>query len=127
VESIISFDQLWSFFGLVKKCSSLDGPNYHIVLNNSKILQKSKFWPIVKVANLTKFTFDQPTLQYLKYRYFGGKSTKTLENVYISALNMAILQNFGLRADFGFPWLFSLQSVWVKNTRNLNQNLIVND
>jgi hypothetical protein len=44
-------------------------------------------------------------LQFLKYRYFGGKSNKSLEKVQILALKMTIFQKCGPRADLGWPWL----------------------
>jgi hypothetical protein len=42
---------------------------------------------------------------YLKYRYFGAKSTKSSEKVQILALNVTIFQKFGPRADLVWPWL----------------------
>jgi hypothetical protein len=41
----------------------------------------------------------------LKYRFFEGKLTKSLEKVLIWALNMKIFQKFGPQADLGWPWL----------------------
>jgi hypothetical protein len=41
----------------------------------------------------------------LKYRFFGGKLTKSLEKVLILALKMRIFQKFGPRANLGWPWL----------------------
>jgi hypothetical protein len=41
----------------------------------------------------------------LKYRYFEGKPTESLEKFQILALKMTIFQKFGPRADLGWPWL----------------------
>jgi hypothetical protein len=39
-------------------------------------------------------------------RYFGVKSTKSLEKIQILALKMTIFRKCGPRADLGWPWLF---------------------
>ncbi len=50
--------------------------------------------------------FSAALLKPLKYRNFIEKSTKSVIKVYSLALNMAVWQNIGPRADLGCPWLF---------------------
>jgi hypothetical protein len=49
--------------------------------------------------------FNVALLQFLKNRYFGAKSSRSLEKVQILALKMTIFQKCGPRADLGWPWL----------------------
>jgi hypothetical protein len=50
--------------------------------------------------------FSAALLKSLEYRNFGGKSTKSLEQIHVLVLNVTIFQKFGPRADLGWPWLF---------------------
>jgi hypothetical protein len=60
-------------------------------------------------------------LQSLKYRYFGAKSTKSLEKVKILAHNMRIFEKVDPRLDLGWPWLYLINPRPKQNRKISNQ------
>jgi hypothetical protein len=58
------------------------------------------------MSNLRPFKlFSVALLKPLKFGYFKEKSTKSVENVSILALDMTVYLKFGSRTDLGCPWL----------------------
>jgi hypothetical protein len=64
----------------------------------------SLFIPVMANPRPLKLS-NAALLHTLNYRYFEGKSTKSLEKVQFLALKMTIFQKFGPRADLDWPWL----------------------
>ncbi len=68
--------------------------------------------------------FNAALVQYLKNRYFGTKSIRSLEKVQFLALKVTIFLKCGPRADLGWPWLsISNQEVIFKGI-SVNSNEI---
>ncbi len=62
--------------------------------------------------------FPNPVLQTLKYRYFVGKSTKSLDKVHNLTINMTIFQKIGPLVDLGWPWQIQTEEIKTKKKKN---------